>query len=239
MNQDEWKTLSMVSAAALQNKLKDEIELGGCRMECVKYVAGVDLAYWKRGADEYAVCCTVVLDRETGQVADSKYACGRVEVPYIPGCLAFRELPLVMETVEKLDISPDLYVFDGNGYLHPRHMGIATHASFYLKKPTVGVAKSYYKIGDTDYEMPENVKGAYTDIAIDGEVYGRVLRTAEDVKPVFVSAGNFIDLDTAMQLMLEFTNKESHIPVPTRLADLETHKMRRYLEEIMNEKGKA
>ena len=68
-------------------------------------------------------------------------------------------------------------MFDGNGYLHPRHMGIATHASFYLRKPTIGIAKHYYKIGDTDFIMPENQEFAFTDIVINEEIYGRVLRT--------------------------------------------------------------
>ena len=66
-------------------------------------------------------------------------------------------------------------MFDGNGYLHPRHMGIATHASFFLNRPTIGVAKNYYKIKDVEYSMPPNEKFAYTDIMVDGEIYGRVL----------------------------------------------------------------
>ena len=69
----------------------------------------------------------------------------------------------------------NLYMFDGNGYLHPRHMGIATHASFFLNRPTIGVAKNYYKIKDVEYSMPPNEKFAYTDIMVDGEIYGRVL----------------------------------------------------------------
>ena len=79
-------------------------------------------------------------------------------------------------------------------------MGIATHASFYLEKPTIGVAKTYLKIGNVDFMMPENKLGAFTDIVIDGEVYGRALRTRENVKPVFVSCGNWIDLDTATKI---------------------------------------
>jgi len=142
----------------------------------------------------------------------------------MPGFLAFRELPLVLKTVELLEVKPDIYVFDGNGYLHPRHMGIATHASFYLDKPTIGIAKTYFRADrKTDFIMPENEAGSYTDIVIEGEVYGRALRTHKDVKPVFVSVGNNITIDTACKLAMMLTDKESHIPIPTRLADLETH----------------
>lgn len=193
----------------------------------VKTVAGIDLAYWKAECKEYAVCCIVVLQQESKQVIESKYALGTIDVPYISGCLAFRELPLVLETVKKLNTLPDLYMFDGNGYLHPRHMGIATHASFYLNKPTIGVAKNFYKVGDGDYTMPPNEKDAYTDIVVNGEIYGRVLRTLKNVKPIFVSTGNYIDLDSATGIVCDFTNSESHIPLPTRLADIETHRLRR------------
>ena len=63
----------------------------------------------------------------------------------MPGFLAFRELPLILKTAKLLETRPDIYIFDGNGYLHPRHMGIATHASFYLNKPTIGIAKTYLR----------------------------------------------------------------------------------------------
>ena len=75
----------------------------------------------------------------------------------------------------------------------------------------------------TDYTEPENEAGSYTDIVIDGEVYGRALRTHKNVKPIFISVGNDISLDTACTLALEMTDRESHIPIPTRFADLETH----------------
>lgn len=217
MNESEY--------TAIQNELQKDISLcDSFELSEVRTVAGVDLAYWQKGEDEYAVCCIVVIDADTCRVIEKKHFSGRIEVPYMPGFLAFRELPLVLKTAELLETSPDIFVFDGNGYLHPRHMGIATHASFYLDKPTVGIAKTYFRVDkQTDYTEPENEAGSYTDIVIGGEVYGRALRTHKDVKPVFVSVGNHISLDTACKLAMKLTDKESHIPVPTRLADLETH----------------
>ncbi|MDE5569769.1 MAG: endonuclease V [Ruminococcus sp.] len=215
----------------IQNALRDKISLSNSfELSDIKTIAGVDLAYWKnQNQEEYAVCCIVVVDYITHEVIEKKQYSGKIEVPYIPGFLAFRELPLVLKTVEKLECRPDIYMFDGNGYLHPRHMGIASHASFYLNTPSIGVAKTYFRVDNTDYTEPDYIAGSFTDIVINGEVYGRVLRTHDNVKPVFLSAGNNITLDTATKIALNLTDKESHIPIPTRLADLETHEARRIL----------
>ncbi len=212
----------------IQESLKSRIEQADTfDKEAIRTVAGVDLAYWKQDDREYAVCCIVVIDDATHQIIEKKHYSGEITVPYMPGFLAFRELPLVLKTAELLENAPDIYMFDGNGYLHPRHMGIATHASFYLKKPTIGVAKTYFRADKkTDFIMPDVQAGSYTDIVIDNEVYGRTLRTHTNVKPVFLSVGNYISLATATEMTMRLVDKESHIPIPTRLADLETHSRR-------------
>ena len=218
----------------IQNSLKSKINTrDSISLSSVKTVAGVDLAYWKEKETEYAVCCIVLLDYQSHQVVEQSEYTARVEVPYIPGCLAFRELPLFLQADKKLSCRPDLYFFDVNGYLHPRHMGLACHAGIMLDKPAIGVAKSYYKIEDTDFVMPEDKEYAYTDIQIRGEVYGRALRTHKGVKPVFVSVGNQIDLDTATTAVCQMTTWESHIPMPTRLADLMTHEARQRLSKTV------
>ena len=208
-----------------QNELRDRITVeDSLDVDSLKLIAGVDLAYWQNGDEEYAVCCIVVVDFKSHEIIETKHYSGKIEVPYMPGFLAFRELPLVQKTVELLENEPDIYMFDGNGYLHPRNMGIATHASFYLNKPTIGVAKTYFRVDNkTDYIEPEKTAGSFTDIIINEQVYGRVLRTHSDVKPVFVSVVNNISLDTATKITMALVEKESHIPVPTRYADLETH----------------
>lgn len=208
-----------------QNNLRSMIKpIDTFDYQSLKLVAGVDLAYWKNDDDEYAVCCIVVIDFNSHTVIEKKHYSGKIEVPYMPGFLAFRELPLVLKTAELLENTPDIYMFDGNGYLHPRHMGIATHASFYLNKPTIGAAKTYFRVDKkTDYTEPDKTAGSFTDIIINEEIYGRVLRTHNNVKPVFVSIGNNISLDTATKITMSLVEKESHIPIPTRFADLETH----------------
>ena len=217
----------------IQKSLAGKIELkNSFESEEIKLVAGIDLAYWDNGGKHYAVCCIVVVDFHSREVKEKVWSSGEITVPYIPGFLAFRELPLIIEAKDKLINEPDIYMFDGNGYLHYTHMGIATHASFHLGKPTIGIAKSYLKIKNTEFIMPENTAGSYTDIVINGEIYGRVLKTRKDVKPVFVSCGNWIELDTATDITMDFINGESRLPVPVRLADLETHVMREKLNEV-------
>lgn len=230
MEEKTYAELDIENMIEIQNKLSNKIIMYTDKKE-FKYVSGVDLAYWTESDGEYAVCCIVTLEQKTLQVIESKFTFGKVNIPYILGCLAFRELPLILETSKKLKKKTDLYMFDGNGYLHPRHMGIATHASFYLEKPTIGIAKNYYKIGNTNYRMPINEKNAFTDIIINGDVYGRVLRTCKNVKPIFISVGNFIDLETTTEVVCNFAQKESHIPQPTRLADMETRRIRKIIKD--------
>ena len=189
----------------------------------------MDLAYWTENDKEYGVACIVVIDRENLQVVEEVSFHDEIRVPYLPGFLAFRELPLILEAVKLLKIKPDLYMFDGNGYLHPRHMGIATHASFFLGKPTIGVVKNYYHIEGAEFVLPDNYEGAYTEIVKNGEIYGQVLRTHQDVKPIFISCGNWIDIETSQKFVLEFVTKESRLPVTTRYADILTHKERKRL----------
>ena len=193
----------------------------------IRTIAGVDLAYWKENDKEYACCCIVLVDFHTLSIIERKYCVDEITVPYIPGCLAVREFGLVEKTVKTLEREVDLYVFDGNGYLHPKHMGLATHAGIILAKPSIGVAKSFYKFADVEYAKPNSEAFSYTDIVINGETYGRVLRTHENVKPIFLSIGNMIDLETATEIIKKLVTKESHIPVPTRFADIMTHEIRR------------
>lgn len=108
------------------------------QIENVKLIAGVDLAYWDIDQTTYGTCCIVVIDYDTREVVEKVYSYGEIEIPCLPGFLIFRELPL-----EKISNEPELYMFDGNGYLHEQHMGMASHASMYLKQPMIGEARSY------------------------------------------------------------------------------------------------
>lgn len=212
----------------IQSKLTKKIVLrNSFEKSSIRLVAGVDLAYWENDNRQYGTCCIVIIDYSTKKVVEKVCSVGEIKVPYISGFLAFRELPLVIEAAKKIVSEPDIFMFDGNGYLHFNHMGIATHASFFLNKPTIGVAKSYLKVNGVDFNMPENEERLYSEIIINGEVYGRALRTKKNVKPIFVSCGNYIDLETSTEIVLNLITNESRLPIPTRLADLETHVSRK------------
>lgn len=214
----------------VQLNLVDKIELlDKIKEEDIKTVSGIDLAYWKENGLDYAVCCIVTINYKTKEIIEIQSLAGKIDVPYLPGYLSFRELPLIINTFKQLELNTDLIMFDGNGYLHYRNMGIATHASFYLNKPTIGIAKSYLKVDNADYVMPENQDGAYTDIIIKGKIYGRAVRTHKGVKPIFVSCGNWITLDTSTNIVLNLIERDSRQPLPTRLADIETRKQRKII----------
>lgn len=230
---NEFPGLGENECIAIQNELSGEL-VQSCPLafDEIRTVAGVDLAYWSKSA-EYAVCCIVVIDVESRRITEKRWSAGRVDFPYVPGCLAFRELPLVVETAAKLAQKPDVYLFDGNGILHPRRMGLAAHASFYLNAPTVGIAKHYFKVDGAELTEPDCEKGSVSDIVLsqgNGELLGRVVRTQSGVKPVYVSIGNRMDIDTAVRLALTLTDNESRVPIPTRYADIETHIMRKELQ---------
>ena len=219
---DKFETIQ----AYLSERVRLEWNVKG---QDIKFCAGVDVAYWREKGSEWGICSITVIDYDTKEIVEKTCSTGKVTIPYIPGYLAFRELPLVIEAAKKLTKTPDLFMFDGNGILHPKRMGIATHASFFLNKPTIGIAKSYFKIDGVDFKMPKRAADSYEDIVVKNEVYGRVLRTHTDVKPVFISCGNFIDLPTTTEITLTLINGESRFPIPVRLADLETKRMRRQL----------
>ena len=189
----------------------------------IALIAGVDIAYFKANNKEYGVCCIVIYDKNKKMIIEKQHYYNEINIPYVPGFLSYREIPLILPTIKLLKNKPDLFMCDGNGYLHPRHMGLASYLSFFVNQPTMGVSKSYHKINDVNFNMPENVAGAYEDIIIDNIVYGRAVRSHFDVKPIFVSSGNNISLKTATELAIELVNKDSRLPVPVRYADLQTH----------------
>jgi len=228
----DFLNLSEQDCIQIQYKLSSKvIQSNYISLEDIKTVAGVDIAYWKENNKEMAVCCVVVIDFNTKQVVEKQYSMGEINFPYISGCLAFRELPLIMQTAVKLKCNPDIFLFDGNGILHTRGMGLATHASFYLEKPTIGIAKKYFNVEGAKFIKPENCIGKYSNIIKNNEIIGRAIVTQKDVKPVFISVGNYIDIDTTTELIMMMIDKQSHIPIPTRYADLETHIKRKELRQ--------
>lgn len=178
-------------------------------------LAGVDVSFRRLGYKEYAAQCGVVVLSfpELEQIDTARWS-GRVTFPYVPGLLSFRELPAVIDALGGLSVRPDVIMTDGQGYAHPRRMGLACHLGLALNLPTFGVAKSRLTGTHAD---PGRKKGATAPLLDDGEVIGMVVRTRTDVNPVFVSAGHLITLEEAVDLAIA-TAPKYKIPEPTRAA---------------------
>ena len=204
--------LSTSEAVALQKRLATEV-IREDRLGSVRRVAGVDVGYGKRGGDARAA--VVVLDLADLTVLESVTATRAVAFPYVPGLLSFREAPVAIEALGKLLIRPDLLLCDGQGIAHPRRLGIASHLGLLLDIPSIGVAKSRL-IGT--HEDPGPRRGDWAPLVNKGEVIGAVLRTRPGTKPIYVSIGHRICLDTAVSCVMRCTTR-FRLPETTRAAD--------------------
>lgn len=177
-----------------------------------KVAAGLDVAY-EPGSDRL-IAAAVCVDIETLTVVDSATVLDTADFPYVPGLFAFRELPALLPALDKLAVRPDVLVCDGQGLAHPRRFGLACHAGVVTGLPSIGVGKQ--ALGR--YEPPGDNRGDWSPLVDNDEVVGRAVRTQTGVKPVFVSIGHNIDLDTACELVLKLSPRY-RLPETTRAAD--------------------
>ncbi|MEV7925033.1 MULTISPECIES: endonuclease V [unclassified Kitasatospora] len=180
-----------------------------------RLIAGVDVAY----DDEHdlVAAAAVLLDHDTLAVVEQSTAVGRIPFPYTPGLLAFRELPAVLDALAALTRTPDTVVCDGYGLAHPRRLGLASHLGVLTGLRTLGVAKTPFTFHHHDPDTPRGSTTPLTDPAT-GEEVGRALRTRPGVKPVYVSVGHRISLDTAVRTTLQLA-PHYRLPETTRHAD--------------------
>lgn len=177
-------------------------------------IAGVDVAY--DDERDLVAAAAVVLDAATLLVVEEATSVGRVSFPYVPGLLAFRELPTVLAALESLSVTPGLVVCDGYGLAHPRRFGLACHLGVVTGLPAIGVAKNPFTF---TYEEPGARRGDVSALrAPGGELVGRALRTQDGIKPVYVSVGHRVSLDNACAHALALSPR-FRIPETTRHAD--------------------
>ncbi|MEU6028321.1 endonuclease V [Streptomyces tauricus] len=176
-------------------------------------VTGVDVAY--DDERDVVVAAAVVLDSATLDVVAESTAVGWVPFPYVPGLLAFREIPAVLAALEALPCAPGLVVCDGYGLAHPRRFGLASHLGVLTGLPTIGVAKNPFTFA---YEEPGTPRGSSSPLLAGEEEVGRALRTQAGVKPVFVSVGHRVTLETACAHTLHLAPRFRQ-PETTRHAD--------------------
>ena len=202
---------TVAEAEAVQESLRPRLDLAGPGPLRPATIAGVDVAY----AEDRLAAAVVVLDGATHEVLEQVAVPGPVAFGYVPGLLAFRELPGLVEALERLAITPELIVCDGYGLAHPRRFGLACHLGVLTGLPTIGVGKTAF-VGT--FGEPGRSRGSASELRLDGEIVGRVLRTQDGVKPVFVSVGHRIDLDTACHNVLALASRH-RLPETTRAAD--------------------
>ncbi len=158
----------------------------------------------------------MLLDAQTLEPLAECVARIPTSMPYIPGLLSFRELPALLEALERLPQVPDLIFVDGHGIAHPRRLGVAAHLGVATGLPTIGVAK---KILTGSHEELPTTKGSQVPlIGRDGSVIGTVLRSKDGVRPLIVSPGNRVSLPTAVERVMACLTRY-RLPEPTRLAD--------------------
>ncbi|WP_438871461.1 endonuclease V [Paractinoplanes lichenicola] len=211
----------MHEAERLQDELKESVVRTSAPIEPPRTVTGLDVTY-DTGSDR-AVAAAVVVDVASLEVVEVAFHRGEATFPYVPGLLAFREVPLLVAAIERLSTPPALLVCDGYGLAHPKRFGLASHLGVVLDLPSYGVAKTAF-VGE--FTPPAEQRGAHADLTDAGEVIGSVVRTQTAVKPVFVSAGHRIGLDDCVSLTLRLSGRH-RIPEPTRQADIESRKMLR------------
>ncbi len=201
------------AAREIQSQLADKVVLSD-DFGPLKLIAGVDVGFEDGGKITRAAA--VLLDAETLEPLAQALARIPTCMPYIPGLLSFRELPAVLQALESLDQTPDLIFSDGHGIAHPRYLGIAAHLGVVTGLPTIGVAK---KILTGLHQPLGEQRGEQVDLVDKtGRIIGTVLRSKDKVRPLIISPGNRVSLETAPQLVMRYVTRY-RLPEPTRLAD--------------------
>jgi deoxyribonuclease V len=215
----DWH-LTPQQAIALQRELAGRVDT---RTPLTHWdlVAGADASYHRFSPLYYAA--VVVLRASDWSIVEKQEVICGAPFPYIPGLLSFREAPALLQAFAKLKTKPDVVMIDGQGIAHPRRMGIASHVGLFLDIPTVGCAKSRL-IGV--YKEPGRRRGSLAPLRDKEDVIGSIVRTRDEVKPLFVSVGHKIDQASAVRLVLE-SCQGYRIPEPTRQAHLHVNALRR------------
>lgn len=196
---------SVKKAHETQLRLSKEIIFEDTLPEKIGFVAGVDVAY-ARGMSIGAVA---VLDYDSLKLVESQTALCKTRFPYIPTLLSFREIPPTVLSIKKLHVQPDIFLVDGQGFAHPYRCGFASHLGLAIGKPTIGVAKSRL-FGEAERTKTED-KVAF--LKHKGEVVGAIVTIKRGCKPVYVSVGHMVSLETAIKIV-KHCARHNRIPEP-------------------------
>ncbi|MEW8029386.1 MAG: deoxyribonuclease V [Candidatus Thiodiazotropha sp.] len=203
--------LTPSEAVALQNRLRQRVIDRDC-IGTPQRIAGVDVGFEAQGSITRAA--VVVLSYPELQPLEEAIARLPTTFPYIPGLLSFREVPAILQAVSKLRQTPDVFLCDGQGMAHPRRFGLACHLGVYSDIPSVGVAKT--RLIGSHAAVPVE-KGGWVPLIDKDETIGAVVRTRNNVKPLYISIGHKISLRRSIELVLACTTRY-RLPETTRAA---------------------
>lgn len=207
-----WR-VTTAGAKAIQRELAGEVSRAG-NIGAPRFIAGVDISVNR--FSQQGTGAVVILSYPDLEVVETKVVTDRIQFPYVPGLLSFREAPLILAAFEEIQVTPDLVFVDGQGIAHPRRLGIASHLGLCLGVPTIGCAKSRLC---GEHEAPGLKAGGFAELTDGGEVIGAVLRTKDGVKPLYISIGHLIDLPSAIKWVVACC-RGYRLPEPSRLAHL-------------------
>ena len=207
-----WE-VSPRAAAAIQRELAERVEAKAPAGFAPRIVAGLDAAFPKGGRE--CVAAAVAWDVRERRVLEERVVRRPLTFPYVPGLLSFREAPAVLAALAELETPVDALLCDGHGLAHPRRFGLACHLGVLTGIPAVGCAKSVLVGAHGDVALPRGSEGP---LEHRGERIGTVLRTRDRVRPVFVSIGHRMDLESAVGLVLACAIG-FRLPEPIRRAD--------------------
>jgi deoxyribonuclease V len=169
----------------------------------IRHVAGIDVAYTK----DTSIAAAAILEYDSLKLEETQTVSCRTQLPYIPTLLAFREIMPSIQCIRKLRIQPDIFLVNGHGYAHPYHCGLASHLGLVLKKPTIGIAKNKL-IGKI-----QNPQQKIAPITHNGKTIGAKLEINPKHKPIYVSIGHMVSLQTAIRIAQQ-TAHNNHLPEP-------------------------
>ena len=213
--------LSYKAARDIQIELANRLQLKNNSLTKVDKIAGADVSYSK--ADDLLYAAVLVFSFPDLEIIEVQTSAEKVNFPYIPGLLSFREAPALLKVLKNIQEVPDVIIFDGQGIAHPRGLGLASHLGLFLDHPTIGCAKKRL-VGD--YENIGRNRGSTVLLKYKDKTVGAVVRTKTNVKPVFVSQGHKISLQQSIKLVLE-TARGFRLSEPVRRAHLAVNKYRR------------
>jgi deoxyribonuclease V len=206
--------LTQEEAVALQHELAGKV-IHQDRLGEVQHVAGVDMAI--NEVHNTAQAAVVLLKYPEMEIVEQHIYEEPLRMPYIPGLLSFREAPAVLGAFQKLRQKADLVMVDGQGIAHPRRIGIASHLGLWLEIPTIGCAKSILTGHYAEEKLSEEA-GNWEPLIYKKEIIGAAVRTRTKVKPMYISLGHMISLETSIKYVLA-CSKGYRLPEPTRQAD--------------------